>query len=226
MGDRRQPLDVPAEDPANGLGLGLAQLRELVGYVGDRAVLLAQLLPHDRQVAHGRGVPLVSEDLGERLDRGEVGVAVDHVVEPVLDERHAAVREFPDSPLAAGLGDEAERLHGQVVVLLVEVVAPGLGQGEQLGGPATAARGDAAGLARLEHPLLEEVVEVAAYGGRREVEPLGQSGGGGGSVDQDRAHDSLARRLVAGGLGLALLEFHNNSVPLLFRGIQVRTALP
>ena len=33
-----------AEEPADGLGLGLAQLRELVGDVGDRAVLLAQLL--------------------------------------------------------------------------------------------------------------------------------------------------------------------------------------
>ena len=48
VGDGGQPLDVAAEDPADRLGLGLAQLRELVGDVGDRAVLLAQLLPHDR----------------------------------------------------------------------------------------------------------------------------------------------------------------------------------
>ena len=43
-----------AEHPADGLGLGLAQLGELVGHVGDRAVLLAQLLAHDRQLAHRR----------------------------------------------------------------------------------------------------------------------------------------------------------------------------
>jgi hypothetical protein len=34
-------LDVGAEDPADGLGLGLAQLGELLRDVGDRAVLLA-----------------------------------------------------------------------------------------------------------------------------------------------------------------------------------------
>ena len=163
---------------------------------------------------------------GERLDRAEVRVGRERVVEPLLDERHAAVREFPDGALAAGLGQEPQRLRRQVVVLLVEVVAPGLGQGEQLGGPAAPPGGGGARLARLEHALLEEVVEVAAYGGRGQVEPLGESGGGRGPVDQDRAHDSLARRLVAGRHELALVEFHNISVPLLLRPLQVRTALP
>lgn len=41
MGDRRQPLNVGAEDAADRRGLGLAQLWELVGDVRDRAVLLA-----------------------------------------------------------------------------------------------------------------------------------------------------------------------------------------
>ena len=50
VGDRREPLDVAAEDPADGLGLGLAQLRELVGHVRDRAVLLAELVA-DRAAA-------------------------------------------------------------------------------------------------------------------------------------------------------------------------------
>ena len=44
VGDGGQPLHVAAEDLADRLGLGLAQLGELVGDVGDRAVLLAQLL--------------------------------------------------------------------------------------------------------------------------------------------------------------------------------------
>ena len=43
-----------AEDAADRLGLGLAQLRELVGDVGDRAVLLAQLLGR-RRPASSRG---------------------------------------------------------------------------------------------------------------------------------------------------------------------------
>ena len=44
MGDGGQPLDVPAEQPGEDLGLGLAQLGELGGDVGDRAVVLAQLV--------------------------------------------------------------------------------------------------------------------------------------------------------------------------------------
>ena len=44
MSDGGQPLDVAVEQLADQLGLGLAQLRELVRDVGDRAVLLAQLL--------------------------------------------------------------------------------------------------------------------------------------------------------------------------------------
>ena len=44
VGDGGQPLHVAAEHPADRLGLGLAQLGELVGHVRDRAVLLAELL--------------------------------------------------------------------------------------------------------------------------------------------------------------------------------------
>ena len=139
MGDRGQPLDVAAEDQADRLGLGLAQLRELVGDVGDRAVLLAQLLP-DRAVANRRGVPLGGEHLGQDLGGAELGVLCPDPLEPLPDERHPAGREFPDGLVAAGLGQEPERLGGEVVVLLVEAVAAGLGQREDLGRP-TASRG-------------------------------------------------------------------------------------
>ncbi len=53
VGDGGEPLHVAAEHPADRLGLGLAQLGELVGDVGDRAVLLAQLLAHHGELAHG-----------------------------------------------------------------------------------------------------------------------------------------------------------------------------
>ena len=46
VGDGGQPLDVAAENLGDDLGLRLAQLRELVGDVGDRAVLLTELLAH------------------------------------------------------------------------------------------------------------------------------------------------------------------------------------
>jgi hypothetical protein len=44
MGDGRQPLDVRTEQSSERLGLGLAQLRKLLGDVCHRAVVLAQLL--------------------------------------------------------------------------------------------------------------------------------------------------------------------------------------
>lgn len=72
-----------------------------------------------------------------------------------------------------------------------------------------------AGLTRLDLALLEQLVEVPSYGGGSEVEPLGESRGGRGSVDEDRPRDALARRLVVPMHGL-VLEFHNTSVPLLF----------
>ena len=115
------------------------------------------------------------------------------------DERHPTGREFPDGVVAAGLGQEPQRLGGEVVVLLVEAVAAGLGQREDLGRPAAAAGGLAARLARLDGALLEQLVEVAADGGRGQVEPLGERRRGGGSVDEDRPGDPLTRRLVVPG---------------------------
>ena len=42
-----------------------------------------------------------------------------------LDEGHPAPGELHDGVVATGLGEEAQRLDGEVVVLLVEAVAPG-----------------------------------------------------------------------------------------------------
>ena len=91
-------------------------------------------------VAHRRGVPLVGEDLGQDLGRARAAGSLARTsLEPLLDERHPAGREFPDRVVAAGLGEEAQRLDGEVVVLLVEAVAAGLGQREDLGRAAAAA---------------------------------------------------------------------------------------
>ena len=62
--DRRQPLHVGAQDLGERLPLGLAQLRELLGDVRHRAVMLAQLDAVDRP-AHRRGGGRVA-GLGQR----------------------------------------------------------------------------------------------------------------------------------------------------------------
>jgi hypothetical protein len=195
---------------------------------GDRAVLLAQLLGggqavEERQGAHRRGVPLGGEDAGQRLGRGQVGVGRGDGGVVALDEGHPAPGELHHGLVAAGLGEVAERLHGQVVVLLVEVVATGVGDREDLRrAPAPTVR-RRPGVARLELPLGQEVLEMTAYGGGRQVEALGQRRGGRGPVHQDRPDDALTRRLVA---GVVPLEFHNTSVPLIPRSLQVRLHLP
>jgi len=127
--------------------------------------------------------------------------------------------------LALRLGEEPHGLNGQVVVLLVEAVAPRLGQREHLGRTAATAGAVDLLVARLHDSLGGEVVEVPAYGGGGEVEPLGERRGGGGSVDEDRPHDALTRRLVVPGNG-HLVDFHNTSVPLLFSPLQGRRPLP
>ena len=97
-----------AGDQADRLGLGLAQLRELVGDVGDRAVLLAQLLPH----GHARGPrrrTLVGKTCARPRPtrasggRGRPGTAS-------RDERRTPRRERPHRVGTAGLGEEAQRL--------------------------------------------------------------------------------------------------------------------
>src|ERR1700755_318505 len=51
--DRSEPLHRRAEQPAERLGFGLAQLRELGGHVRDRAVVLAELLAALPRTADG-----------------------------------------------------------------------------------------------------------------------------------------------------------------------------
>ena len=71
-----------AEQPGEDLGLGLAQLRELLGHVGDRAVVLADLLALVRAVRRGLG-------------RGSVAVGVSALA-------RASGRSCSGSPARAG----------------------------------------------------------------------------------------------------------------------------
>src|SRR4051812_42348200 len=65
MRDRGEPLHVPADEPADRFRFCLAQCRELLGDVLDRAVVLADLYA-DAAVVDGRGVAVVAERLGQR----------------------------------------------------------------------------------------------------------------------------------------------------------------
>ena len=124
------------------------------------------------------------------------------------DIRRSAKARTASSPPVSARNRSA--CDGQVVVRLVEAVATGVGDREHLGRTAAAAGGaGGAWVARLDGPLGHQVVEMAAYGGRRQVEPGGQRRRGRGPLLEDRPGHPLTGRLVG-------LEFHNASVPLLF----------
>ena len=72
VSDRCQPLDVRPEEFGEQLGLDLAQLRKDLGHLGNRAVVLADLLPGTRRLS-GRHVPVCRQGLGQQLGRNLVG---------------------------------------------------------------------------------------------------------------------------------------------------------
>ena len=167
----------------------------------------------------GGRVALVGEDAREHLDRAQLGAGRRDLAEPVLDERHPLVCERLHGLVTAGLVQEPERLDREVVVLLVEALAPALGEREHLRRASAAAVRLGARLARLDRAVLDQLVEMAAYGGGREVQPLAERRRGGRSFDEDRPGHAMPRRLV-------LLEYHNTSVPLMRRALQGRSPLP
>ena len=204
VGDGGQPLHVAAEHAADGLGLGLAQLGELVGDVRDGAVLLAQLLAHGH-VARAGGVPLVGEDPGQHLGRARAaGSAAATTPKRCSMNATRRVGELPDGGVAAGLVEEAQRLHGEVVVLLVEALAAGLGEREHLGRAAAAARGRgcaARGPRRVPSSSSWSRWRRTAAGVRSSRSASAAAVDG--PVDQDRPDDALARRLVVRPGGVA-----------------------
>ena len=207
-----------AEQPGEDLGLGLAQLRELVGDVGDRAVVLAELLADRAARARWRRSPsAVKRSASASAGRRASGpAAVDRARSRA---RRSATRRRANSTTASSPPVSARKrsaCDGEVVVLLVEGVAAGVGEREDLGG---AARGRGcrrpAARAPRRRPSSSRCVEVAADGGRGQLEPLGQLGGGRRAVLQDGPRDPLAGRGVpVGRRSSRPHELHNASVTL------------
>ena len=171
------------------------------------------------ELADAGGVALVGEHLGQRLGGRELGVGGADVGVAGLDEADPAAGEVHDGLLALVSARKRERLHGEVVVLVVEAGRDRLSVSAEDAGRAAASAGAVdALLGGLDGALLDQVVEVAAYGGRRQVEALGQVGGRGGAVLEDRLHHPRARRSVPLGDGDGRPgELHNTIVTLMLR---------
>jgi hypothetical protein len=130
VGDGGKSLHVRAEQAGEDLGLRLAELGELLGHVGDRAVVLAELLAGalgSRRASRtgGGSVSVARERLGERLGPGPLGRLLDGRAVAGLELGDPLAGERGDGLAATLLLDEAQRAGGEVVVVLVEGVPPG-----------------------------------------------------------------------------------------------------
>ena len=163
-------------------------------------------------------------------------MAVHDVAVVGLEIGDPAAGELHHRGVAAGLGEEPQGLDGEVVVLLVELVAPGAGQGEGLGWSSATSGAVHPGRSGLDGTLLDHVVEVTTHRCRCQVEPLRERGRRAGSVLEDRASHPVTRGGIAdlgprGGPRRnahipGSVEFHNIIVALMVGVFQLRPPLP
>ena len=205
------------------LCLSLTQLRELRRHVRDRTVMLADLVAVWGGADRG-SVPVGGQRPCQCVRPLRGGCRRDPSGHPVLDLGPSAARKVEHRVVAAGLGEEAQRAHGQVVVALLECVPTRIGHPEVAGGSAAAAsarRGAHERLgAWLDVPIGRQVVEMAAHSGGGQSERLGELSSAGRAAFEQHAHDTLAggcltMRVAACGPRGRRVELHNTSVPLL-----------
>jgi len=171
-----------SEQLLEGLGLGLAELREEHGGMPHGAVVLAQLragLGLDRC----GGVTIVGEPLGQQR-QAHLGVRDMRQRRPVtVDERLGALTsELQDRLLAVRAIDERERGHSKVVVVDIEGMAARIRQREHPSGtPATAHRRGAERplIVSADETLGDESVQMPPDDGRGVAQATGELGRGG-----------------------------------------------
>src|SRR5689334_22260300 len=192
--DRSEPPYRGAKQPAESLGLGLAELRELGRHVRHRAVVLAELRrtfadPDRGRGARGRGVAVGGQRLGQRLDpAGQLSPGHRRRV-PALQVGHLPAGELGDRLRARRLGQETQRTAGQVVVGVLEGTAARVGDDKHLGRAAPAPVPVGPGRPGLDEALGQQVVQMAADGGGREPEPAAERGRGGRPELEDQPRD-------------------------------------
>jgi hypothetical protein len=208
--DGGKSLDMNTDETADCVRLGFTQLRELLGHVLHRAVMLTQLYA-EAALVRRRGEAVLRQRLGqcsrtvlEWQVRDASGVLVLELSNPAPSERL-------DRFLAGRLRDEAESVDGNVVVGQRPSGVAGVGEREHLGRAAPGASAVDPLLASGDRAVLEHGVEVSAHARRGQPELLGERGRGLRSTLEQERGDPLAGASVQKGAGRTL--FHNAIVP-------------
>ncbi len=232
--DGRQPLHVGTEHLGHGLALGLAQLRKLLGDMGHRAMMLADLhavnrdrppawwwrrsrrwssAPATRSAAASTSASTV---LSAGLDTGQDGV-------------DAAPGERANRVLAADFPQLPHGGHRQVVVGVVELGPAGRGQPVTLRGAPAANLLPGGGGRRLGVARLDQRVQMTPHAGGRQAQPVADLSGGDRSGLQQQAHDGAAGVAIRhNGRGRCVndwrgsqvrSDFHNTSVTQFRRSV-------
>ncbi len=225
VGDGGQSLDVPPEQPGEHLGLCFAELGKLGCNVGDRAVMLAQLVADGCGTDRG-SVPVLAQGLGKHLDLVLGAGRLDGGAVTVLELGRATPSELGNRVGTARLAQEPQRTHGQVVVRLGERVTTEVGEHEHLRRSTTPTGAGHPRLACFNRAVSHEVIQMAPDRGRRELQPLGQGRRRGGPVLENGAGDPLTRGSVVEYSGRDTLECRERSGGRRVRGCQRVRWLP
>ena len=207
-----------------------------LGDVRDRAVVLAQLLAGRWEPCRSRGARRRtrprSSSLGEQRRPLLGGYGVHP--RPGTGRPARATRLRANASTAVGrraVGEELQRVDGQLVVRLVEDPAAAVGEREDLGRTAPAPLPVRPLLPRLDQVLGQQRIQVTPHAGGRHLQPLPEIHRGRGAVGQNAARDPVTRTdvhvsSVVGRRrrthGLVRHAFHNTSVPLFVPAHQVR----
>lgn len=202
-----------AEEVREHLRLGLAELGELGRDVADRAVALAQLDAGQRGALADRtgrrGIPLATERDGQRLGAGleVVTSGVQVVGDPSGDFLRALLGVGRDGFGPGLLGEEAQDVGRERVVVLAQVSVTGLRQDVRPSGTTTATYAAGRLLVLLEQARVSEGVQVASYGSGGETQATGELSGGDRTMLGKRLlHPVTGTRLQPMGLGVAHTE--------------------
>ena len=219
--DRRQQLHVGAENLGDGLLLGIAEFGKLLGHMGNRAMVLADLdaLDGSAHPGGGGGVPGLRQCIGDPFGGRLHGTAVlgRRCGYPGQDRIDPAAREGPYCVLSADLAQLPNGSRGQVVVGVLELSPPAGCQPVAFGRPAPAGVLPGGGRLRLGIAVVDECIEMAADAGGGDSEFAADLRGGDRTGLEQQTHDRPPRRPVVRGHPVGhrrrnVVEFHNTSV--------------